>query len=344
MSKKIKADLMKKIHGAQICQVISTAVRIGLAEALNAEPKRLDQLTSELQVDSEALGRLIGTLMTIKIIEFADDDEERIQLTEEGQYLIANREGSLAAIAAYKGSPLVWKPLGRLEEGIKTGKSPFLIEFGQPLFDHLRNHPEDQLIYQTAMACYEHNSSKVLFDEYPMLQYKRIIDLGGGLGGFIRSIRDRFPEQTYALMDLKQVVERAKRIESNQSIEFIEGDFFESVPEGYDCYMMRNILHDWSDELVIKILKNVAMAMVRGKMDAKLLVFETLIEPVGEGRLGKFADLSMFTQTPGGKERSEEAFRELFAKAGLSLEQTLRSSRSKALMEVCVSNELNNKK
>jgi hypothetical protein len=34
----------------------------------------------------------------------------------------------------------------------------------------------------------------------------------------------------------------------------IGGNFFESVPEGADTYLMRHIIHDWDDEKSLTIL------------------------------------------------------------------------------------------
>jgi hypothetical protein len=31
-------------------------------------------------------------------------------------------------------------------------------------------------------------------------------------------------------------------------IEFIAGDLFDAVPRGADLYILKQILHDWSDE------------------------------------------------------------------------------------------------
>ena len=54
----------------------------------------------------------------------------------------------------------------------------------------------------------------------------------------------------------------------------VSGDFFEAVPEGADAYVLKKVLHDWSDEDAVRILTNCRRAMAAG---GRVLVVETLI-------------------------------------------------------------------
>ena len=44
----------------------------------------------------------------------------------------------------------------------------------------------------------------------------------------------------------------------------VAGDFFELVPEGADAYLMKKVLHDWSDDDAVRILVNCRRAMAPG--------------------------------------------------------------------------------
>lgn len=54
-------------------------------------------------------------------------------------------------------------------------------------------------------------------------------------------------------------------------LEFQVYDFFEPQPVQADAYVMRTILHDWSDEKSAEILRNIIPAM---KPDARILLVE----------------------------------------------------------------------
>ena len=94
-------------------------------------------------------------------------------------------------------------------------------------------------------------------------------------------------------------------------IEFVQGSFFESVPEG-DAYVLSGILHDWPDEDAARILRTMRAA---APPHARLLINES-VDPAGQRADGaKWLDLLMLVLA-GGRERDEEQWRELFASTG----------------------------
>jgi len=79
------------------------------------------------------------------------------------------------------------------------------------------------------------------------------------------------------------------------------------------------ILHDWSDEHCVKLLKNCYDAIPD---DGKVIVVEAILKKIAETSSAYKAvsqmDVLMMTQNPGGKERSEEEFMKLGSAAGFS--------------------------
>jgi hypothetical protein len=121
------------------------------------------------------------------------------------------------------------------------------------------------------------------------------------------------------LFDLDHVAGRAsENLESAglaNRCEVVVGNFFESFPEGADAYLMRHIIHDWTDEQCIQILKNCRAVM---PADGRLLVVEPVVPPGNDPSPAKDMDIIMLVY-PGGMERTEEEYRELFAAAGFEL-------------------------
>lgn len=103
----------------------------------------------------------------------------------------------------------------------------------------------------------------------------------------------------------------------------MEGDFFESVPDGADAYIMKSVIHDWGDERCVTILSNCRQAM---RADAKVLIVEPVLPPTVKpsfSRLGVImSDLNMLLNT-GGRERTEAEFASLLRSAGLELTKVL---------------------
>ncbi len=135
------------------------------------------------------------------------------------------------------------------------------------------------------------------------------------------------------LFDLPHVIERAKnQIESaglSDRCELVAGNFFDAVPEGADAYLMRHIIHDWDEEKSVTILRNCHQAM---SSNSKLLVVESVIPPGNEPFGGKFLDLVMLL-IPGGKERTEDEYRTLFAEAGFELTRVVPTGTEVGIIE-----------
>ncbi len=96
--------------------------------------------------------------------------------------------------------------------------------------------------------------------------------------------------------------------------ETASGDFFAAVPGG-DAYIMKHILHDWSDERALAILRSCHRA---GKGKTKVILIEAVLTPGNEPSFAKILDMEMML-LPGGRERTEEDFRQLFEGAGFRL-------------------------
>ncbi|HEY9705687.1 MAG TPA: methyltransferase, partial [Allocoleopsis sp.] len=98
--------------------------------------------------------------------------------------------------------------------------------------------------------------------------------------------------------------------------ELVSGDFFVSVPQGADCYIMKHIIHDWNDESCMKILNNCRQSM---SDNGKVLLVEGVIFPGNDPSTAKIIDLEMLVMTNGGKERTENEYKTLLNSSGLEL-------------------------
>jgi hypothetical protein len=122
------------------------------------------------------------------------------------------------------------------------------------------------------------------------------------------------------LVDLDHVIRGAQPYLKSAGVsdrcQAIAGDFFKSVPAGGDTYIMKNIIHDWDDERCVRILKNIRAAL-KGQEGGKVLLLEIVLVSGGDP-LGTLADIEMMA-LPGGRERTEEEYRQLFARSGFLL-------------------------
>lgn len=132
------------------------------------------------------------------------------------------------------------------------------------------------LSYPTAMAACEH---------FDFSKFESIVDVGGGTGGFVNAVCDRFPNVGGTIFDLppveKAAMDTARERENEGRIRFIRGNFFtDPLPTDADLFVLGDILHDWSEEDGTKLLKKVYEALPE---HGALCVLENLFHESKDG-------------------------------------------------------------
>src|SRR5262249_32637253 len=105
------------------------------------------------------------------------------------------------------------------------------------------------------VPCWRH-----MLEAYDFSASHVLADIGVGYGSLVGAVLQRYPKLKGLLFDLSHVVGRARESLKTYGVaercSVIEGNFFESVPGGADTYLLRHIIHDWSDEQSVQILSN----------------------------------------------------------------------------------------
>ncbi len=190
---------------------------------------------------------------------------------------------------------------------------------GKPVFEYLGEHPDQAAVFDTAMTAIHGPEGPAMLEAYDFSGVSTLADIGGGNGSLLASALEKYPEMKGIHFDLGHVSERAAATFEASGVaercNMVSGSFFESFPEGADAYLMRHIIHDWNDDQCTQILKN-CRAVIPD--DGRLLVVEPVIPPGNDPAVGKNMDMVMML-TPGGLERTEQEYRELYAAAGFEL-------------------------
>ena len=134
------------------------------------------------------------------------------------------------------------------------------------------------------------------------------------------------------MFDRREVAPDAERflaaVGVRERVAFVGGDFFESVPPGGDVYLLRSVLHDWSDAECARILENCRRAISAGGV---VLIVELAGGDVGSPRVA-LSDLMMLVMETG-RERSADEYAALLRRAGLSLSREITVGASHLLLE-----------
>ncbi|MCP4189997.1 MAG: methyltransferase [Planctomycetaceae bacterium] len=313
-------QMSRMIMGYSVSQAIHAACKLGIADRLKQGPKSVTQLAEEADVHEDALFRLLRALASLNI--FAEGESRVFALTPLAELLRPDSPDSLQPLALMMGSE-IYRTWGNLTESITSGQTAFDEIYGEPFFDYLTDHPESARIFDAAMTASHGHETEAILEVYDFAHIGTLADVGGGNGSKLVTILEHHPTLNGILFDLPHVVERAKETFQsaglNDRCQIVGGDFFQSIPPGADAYLMRHIIHDWDDEKCLKILRNCHDVMPR---NGKLLIVENVILSGNAPCSAKFLDLTMLL-VPGGRERTESEFRELFAKADFELTRVI---------------------
>lgn len=329
--------LMQMAGSYRISQVLYVTATLGIADLLKDTPKRSYQLAAECGASPEALFRLLRALVNLNIL--VQDPDGRFTLTPSGTYLLTDHPCSVRPYILYVAAPVIWESWGNFIYSVFTGETAIKYTFGLELFDFTAQNPEFEEVFDNGMAGMTISIANDLVTAYDFSQFKRVIDIGGGNGSLLEALLKAYPTLEGTLFDQPQVAAKAARLQTvaelGARLKIEVGNFFESVPGGADAYILKYILHDWTDSNAIEILKSCHQAMRAG---AKLLVVEAILPGVenideNEPSLGKiFMDLQMLALT-GGRERTESEFQHLFKSAGFQLTGVIPLSANLSIIE-----------
>ncbi|RIA83349.1 O-methyltransferase-domain-containing protein [Glomus cerebriforme] len=148
------------------------------------------------------------------------------------------------------------------------------------------------------------------------------VDVDGGNGGVMLELLNRYKTKG-VIFDLPQVMENTRKIWNEEHKEFLDrvkffpGSFFEDHPPQADVYFLRWILHDWSDTLSVKILKNLRSSISSNSTttSTRLIILESILDDSVHDSLLTQIDMIMLT-FDFGKERTLQNFIKILKKSG----------------------------
>ena len=309
-------SLLELISGFRSTQATYVVAKLGLADQLADGPLTATELASRVDVKPERLRRVLRMAAFFGLLSEVPD--ERFELTSLGRLLRTDVAGSLRANAIMLGEEH-YRAWGSLLHSIKTSEPAFEHVYGAPLFEYMAAHPDAQATFDAAMSSGMDVMLGSLADAYDFSKARIVVDIGGGNGSVSAMILKRHPHLEAVIYDQAHVLGAAETYLAAAGVRarcrLVPGNFFESVPEGGDAYVLSNIVHDWDDERSLRILRNCRAAMGPG---ASVLLLEAIMPEHGSPSVAAMADVNMMVLLTG-RERTLKEFRTLLESAGLRL-------------------------
>ncbi|WP_260610217.1 methyltransferase [Streptomyces sp. WAC06614] len=309
-------DLMfGHIHSAALRAVVVHGVADRLAEG----PRTAEDLARSTGTHGPSLRRVLR-LLAVKGL-FREDAQGAFALTEAGRPLRSDVPGSQHAAVLMITDPMMGRSAEGLPETVRTGDSAFEASYGMSFFEHLLKSPEDRAVFDAGMASLSGTEDERVAQSYPFPETARVVDVGGGRGGLLRAVLAAGPGLSGVLFDQPATVAENVLDHPDTAGRWRTegGDFFTAVPSGGDIYVLKHILHDWSDEDCLRILGAIRRAAAPG---ARLLVVDAVLPEGSAPHPAVELDVVMLMAVQG-RERTAAEFTALLEQSGFTLHRIL---------------------
>jgi hypothetical protein len=312
--------LIEMMAMRHVPQSLHAAAVLGIADLLADGSKTSDELAQATETHSPSLYRVLRTLAAAGIL--AEDTVNRFRLTVLGQPLRSEAADSVRSICILWGGDSNLE--GRLVDCLRSGRTAVeLISGSKNWVEYHQQNPAGAGVFNAAMTALSNAHYRGVLDAYSFAPIRKLVDVGGGHGRLISMILSAYPTMHGVLFDLPHAFEGGQKAIAEAGLgdrcEVESGDFFQSVPEGADAYVLSRVIHDWDNDRALSILKVVRKAMAPS---GRLLLFEAMIKAGNQLSYALLSDLNMMIRTGGG-ERSEIEYRALYKAAGFKLSKVI---------------------
>ena len=307
-------DLFNLCTGFVQTQVLTACVRLKVLEILAEGPTGLTQLADRTGLAPERARRLLDAAVGIGLLEHRSG--RRYGLGEQGAALLGN-EGALAMIRHH---PMLYDdlkdPVALLRgEGGPTRLQQYWAYAGQGAPEGVE--AEDVAAYSTLMSTSQDFVAADVLAAYPFHRHRRLMDVGGGEGTFLRHVGVAHPGLELVLFDLPAVAARAAKAFEEAGLsaraQAVGGDAINgALPAGADLISLVRVVHDHDDEAVRAILKAAHAALPPGGV---LLIAEPMAEVAGAETVGTYFEFYLMAMGSG-RPRTHGELREMLESAG----------------------------
>lgn len=289
-------------------QTLLAAHRTGLLTALADGPVAPEALPQRLGLDADAVARLLGAALSLELVERRPGG--RVGLGPLGAPMV----GNAALEALLEHNALLYDDLRDPVALLRNG--------GDRLARYWAYAPDapapEVAAYSALMSASQPLVAAELMDAYDLRRHRRLLDVGGGEGTFLRAAGERAPGLHLSLFELPPVAARASRTLRLAGLaersEVHAGDFLrDELPAGADVVTLVRVLHDHPDEDVRALLARVRRALEPG---GTLVIAEPMAGVAGAEAVGD-AYFAFYLRAMGrGRARTPAEYRSMLREAG----------------------------
>lgn len=312
------------ISGFRTTQMVRAATMLGVCDALATGPQAAGEMAPGLGADPDLLRRLLRALSAFGVVTETADG--KFSNTELGDLLRKDAVGGLREVALGLADDAWYEAWEELPGAMRDSSLPFQrAHGGKSFWEVIGADAAVSARFNGFMVARTEAFASQLLTAFDFSACGHVVDIGGGNGALIARVLEAHAALRGTIFDLGPGLEGADAYLRKRGVldrcQLVSGDFFESVPEGGDAYLLRHILHDWDDDRAAAILATCRRGMRPG---TALLVIDQLLPhramDTSEDRHAFTLDLQMHVLF-GARERTEEELRQMIEGAGFRVER-----------------------
>lgn len=324
-------ELIKIATSIWKARALYAAAQLALADLIADSERSADELARATRTHAPSLLRLLRALASCGVV--TEVGPARFRMTRLGSALRTGAPGAARSTVLTLAGDWQWKAWDNFLYSVETGQPAVLKSLGKGLFDYLAANAADGVRFNEAMVGMHGGDGAAVAKAYDFSPFNTIVDVGGGTGTLLTTILQSNPHLRGTLFELAETVPQGRRLIEARGLVgrcgVMAGDFFKEVPSGKDGYILAHVLHDWTDEQALAILRNCRRATPK---HGRLLIIEAVLPTGDTPHPGKLMDLLMLTVT-GGMERTAGEFAALLMTAEFNMARIIPISDQQNVVE-----------
>ncbi|KAI3879013.1 hypothetical protein MKW92_020063 [Papaver armeniacum] len=289
-----QAEIWEHMFAFADSMALKCAVELGIPDIINSHgrPVTLFEIINSLKTTTSSssssspnidyLTRVMRLLVRKRIFNshFHQETNQILYgLTPSSKWLLRDSKFNLSPMISFFLHPSILKPWQYLANCTKENGLAFEKAHGCEIWDMAVADPHFNQVFNDGMGCTAKMIVSMMLTEYKdgFNSIRSLVDVGSGKGAMIAAIVEANPHIKGINFDLPHVLATAPE---HPGVTHVTGDMFVEIPEA-DAVIMKWIMHDWSDENCVKILKNCYKAISKTK-NGKVIIVDFRMEQLSK--------------------------------------------------------------
>ncbi len=260
-------EILEIATGFQKAQVLLAANELGVFGLLSSGSQTADEIARILKIESRAITALLDACVGLRLLQKSDRGYHNSRAAS--LFLGSDREPSVRPVLRFW-SRFGYGPWGRLLDAIRSDQPQTDHSArSRDLFEHLFQDDGASRVFFEGLAGMAYWPALRMAELLDFSTRRHLLDVGGGSGIFSDVIAKRHRHLRVTLFDLAPVgqiaCERFRKSDAADRLTTVVGDFHkDTLPRDVDCALVSNVLHDWSSEECLALLRKIHAALDPG--------------------------------------------------------------------------------